>query len=45
MQTGNFSRFDYGGAKNLKIYGEKNSPFYHLSKIDIPVYYFAGKED
>ncbi len=34
IKSGNFSYYDYGVAKNLKIYGQTEPPNYNISKID-----------
>jgi hypothetical protein len=34
IKSGNFSYYDYGVVKNLKIYGQTEPPNYNLSKID-----------
>ncbi|KAF5291044.1 hypothetical protein FQA39_LY14477 [Lamprigera yunnana] len=40
-----FQYFDYGVARNLKLYNTTNPPLYNLSKVQVPTYTFAGKND
>lgn len=37
--------FDKGEVDNLKIYGSKTSPVFDLSKVNVPVALFCGKQD
>ncbi|CAG7821369.1 unnamed protein product [Allacma fusca] len=34
--VGKFSRFDYGGGKNKKLYGSEKPPFYNLGLVRVP---------
>ena len=40
-----FCKFDYGEAGNMFHYGQPTPPNYDISKINIPVYLFAGEYD
>lgn len=45
INSGKFQQFDHGKQGNLKEYSQENPPIYNISKIDIPVALFVGKND
>ncbi|CAH1113090.1 unnamed protein product [Psylliodes chrysocephalus] len=45
IDSGTFSKYDYGPKKNLKYYGEKKPPLYNLSQITSPMSLFSAKGD
>ena len=40
-----FRKYDFGAAKNQKVYGQKTAPDFDLSQIQIPVRGFVGLDD
>ncbi|XP_047996287.1 lipase 1-like [Leguminivora glycinivorella] len=40
-----FSKFDYGTANNLKLYGSPMPPEYNLGKVTMPAVLFYGQSD
>lgn len=45
VSLGQFSEYDYGPVKNMKIYGSEEPPEYNISKITTPVALFYAKND
>ncbi|CAG9834165.1 unnamed protein product [Diabrotica balteata] len=41
----NFTRYDYGTEKNMKIYGQPNAPEFNLSAVTTPVALYYAKND
>lgn len=40
-----FSRYDYGGEKNLLVYNSTNPPLYDLKKVTMPIALLTGRND
>ncbi|CAG0903535.1 unnamed protein product [Darwinula stevensoni] len=40
-----FQHFDWGRAKNMQFYGQKEPPEYDLSKVVTPTFLYWGKND
>ncbi|CAG0900960.1 unnamed protein product, partial [Darwinula stevensoni] len=40
-----FQHFDWGRAKNMQFYGQKEPPEYDLSKVVTPTFLYWGKDD
>lgn len=45
INTGEFSKYDYGAIGNMKHYGQAKPPPYNLSKVTAPVGLFWGNTD
>ncbi|KAL7287737.1 hypothetical protein TKK_0018122 [Trichogramma kaykai] len=45
MVVNEFSKFDYGPAKNQEVYGTARPPKYDLSKVQVPSAVFWSKND
>ncbi|KAL3277328.1 hypothetical protein HHI36_012679 [Cryptolaemus montrouzieri] len=43
--SGRFARFDYGSAKNLKVYNSSEPPIFHLENVSSAVAVWCGDED
>lgn len=45
MRDRKFQQFDYGEDKNREKYGHNKPPEYDLEKIQVPQFFFLGKND
>ena len=45
IKSGDFRLFDYGGDKNLRVYGSKFPPLYPLKNVVSTVYLWASDSD
>ncbi|XP_046394636.1 lipase 3-like [Ischnura elegans] len=45
VNSGRFSRFDYGKVENLRIYGQEVPPDYNLSLVTAPIYLHYAEND
>jgi lysosomal acid lipase/cholesteryl ester hydrolase len=45
IQSKKFRQYDYGFKMNTKFYNSSSPPEYNLSKIDVPIELFWGKND
>ena len=42
INGGQFLKFDYGGDKNIEMYGTENPPEYDLSLVNVPTMMYTG---
>lgn len=45
FKGGNFTRFDYGEAGNLELYGTPDAPKYQMELVTSPVYLLWSQTD
>lgn len=45
MRQKDFTKFDYGSDRNLKLYGSEEAPRYNLSAVSVPVVTLYGRND
>ena len=45
VRSGKFSKFDFGPAENLEVYGQEEPPEYKLEKVTVPVATYRGLND
>jgi len=45
INGGQFLKFDYGGDKNIEMYGTENPPEYDLSLVNVPTMMYTGDSD
>lgn len=45
MRSGDFMKFDYGKAGNIKLYGSETPPSFNLSAVTVPALVLYGKND
>lgn len=43
--AGGFRKYDFGSAKNQRLYGSPEPPSYNISAIGTPLYVFYGTAD